>query len=57
MNYILIKIFAKVRQRHILSLRKKSTETIACSFKLILKVGVEKSIVNAPRFTDHGSAV
>jgi hypothetical protein len=28
---------------------------IGCSF--ILKVGVEESIVNAPRITDHGSAV
>jgi hypothetical protein len=27
------------------------------SFKFILKVGVEESIVNAPRITDHGSAV
>jgi hypothetical protein len=27
------------------------------SFKFILKVGVEKSIVNAPHITDHGSAV
>jgi hypothetical protein len=25
-----------------------------CSFKFILKVGVEESIVNAPRITDHG---
>jgi hypothetical protein len=31
---------------------------IGCSFKFILKVeDVEKSIVNAPRITDHGSAV
>jgi hypothetical protein len=29
--------------------------TIGCSFKIILKVGVEDSIVNAPRITDHGS--
>jgi hypothetical protein len=27
------------------------------SFKFILKVGVEESIANAPRITDHGSAV
>jgi hypothetical protein len=27
----------------------------ACSFKFILQVGVEESIVNAPRITDHGS--
>jgi hypothetical protein len=31
--------------------------TIGCSFKCILKVGIEESIVNAPRITDHGSAV
>jgi hypothetical protein len=30
---------------------------IGSSFKYILKVGVEKWIVNAPRITDHGSAV
>jgi hypothetical protein len=30
---------------------------IGCSFKFLLKVGVEKSIVNAPRITDHGSTV
>jgi hypothetical protein len=30
---------------------------IGCSFKFILKVGVEELIVNAPRITDHGSAV
>jgi hypothetical protein len=28
-----------------------------CSFKFLLKVGVEESIVNAPRITDYGSAV
>jgi hypothetical protein len=30
---------------------------IVRSFKFILKVGVDESIVNAPRITDHGSAV
>jgi hypothetical protein len=32
---------------------------IGCSFKFILKAGVEESIVKAPRITvtDHGSAV
>jgi hypothetical protein len=30
---------------------------IGCSFKFILKAGVEESIVNAPRITDHGSTV
>jgi hypothetical protein len=30
---------------------------LECSFKFILKVGVEESIVNAPRVTDHGLAV
>jgi hypothetical protein len=30
---------------------------IQCSLKFILKVGVEESIVVAPRITDHGSAV
>jgi hypothetical protein len=30
---------------------------IWCSFKFTLKLGVEESIVNAPRITDHGSAV
>jgi hypothetical protein len=29
---------------------------IGCSFKCILKVGVE-SIVNAPQIIDHGSSV
>jgi hypothetical protein len=29
---------------------------IECSFKFLLKVGVEESIVNALRITDHGSA-
>jgi hypothetical protein len=32
-------------------------KTIGCSFKFILKVGVEESIVIAPRITDHRSAV
>jgi hypothetical protein len=30
---------------------------IGCSFKFIHKLGVEESIVNAPRITDHGLAV
>jgi hypothetical protein len=30
---------------------------IGWSFKFLFKVGVEKSIVNAPRITDHGLAV
>jgi hypothetical protein len=30
--------------------------TIGCSFKFPIKVGVEESIVNALRITDHGSA-
>jgi hypothetical protein len=30
---------------------------IGCSFKFILKVGVEESIVNTPRITDHESTV
>jgi hypothetical protein len=30
---------------------------IECSFKLPVKVGVEESIVNAPRITDHRAAV
>jgi hypothetical protein len=30
---------------------------IGCSFKFILKVGVEESIVNAPQITDQRSAV
>jgi hypothetical protein len=30
---------------------------MGCSFKFILKVGVEESIVNAPGIADHGSAV
>jgi hypothetical protein len=33
------------------------TTYIGCSFKFILKVGVEEPIVNTPRITDHGSAV
>jgi hypothetical protein len=32
-------------------------QSIGCSFKFTLKEGVEKSIVNAPRITNHGSAV
>jgi hypothetical protein len=35
-----------------LCIRKTS---IGCSFKFILKVGVEKSIVNALQITDHKS--
>jgi hypothetical protein len=30
---------------------------IVCSFKFLLEVGVEESFVNAPRITDHGSAL
>jgi hypothetical protein len=30
---------------------------IGYSFKFILKVGVEESIVNAPQIMDHGAAV
>jgi hypothetical protein len=30
---------------------------IGCLFQFLFKVGIEKSIVNAPRITDHGSAV
>jgi hypothetical protein len=30
---------------------------IGCSFKFPVKVGVEESIVNAPRITDHGLVV
>jgi hypothetical protein len=33
------------------------SESIGCSFKFSVKVGVEESIVNALRITDHGSAV
>jgi hypothetical protein len=29
---------------------------IGCLFQFLFKVGVEESIVNAPRITDHGSA-
>jgi hypothetical protein len=35
----------------------QSQYSIVCSFKYILKVGVEESIVNVPRITDHGPAV
>jgi hypothetical protein len=30
---------------------------IGCSFKFIVRVGVERSIVNAPRITDHATLV
>jgi hypothetical protein len=30
---------------------------MGCSFKYILRVGVQESIVITPRTTDHGSAV
>jgi hypothetical protein len=30
---------------------------MGCSFKFPVKVDVEELIVNAPRITDHGSAV
>jgi hypothetical protein len=33
------------------------SESIGCSFKFPVKVGVEESIVNALRTTDHGSGV
>jgi hypothetical protein len=32
-------------------------QSIGCSFKFTLKVGVEELNVNAPRITDHGPAV
>jgi hypothetical protein len=32
----------------------RSIHLYVCSFKFLLKVGVEESIVNAPRITDHG---
>jgi hypothetical protein len=34
-----------------------ATSCIGCSFKCLLKVGVEESIVNTPWITDHGSVV
>jgi hypothetical protein len=37
--------------------RKHLRFYIGCSFKFILKVAIEESIVNAPQFTDHGLAV
>jgi hypothetical protein len=36
---------------------KLSPTSIGCSFKFFLKVGVEESIVNAPRIMDHGSCL
>jgi hypothetical protein len=36
---------------------RNNGQNIGCSFKFLLKVGVEESIVNAPRMTDHESAV
>jgi hypothetical protein len=42
----------------ILNLKIMITKNAATSYGvLILKVGVEESIVNAPRITNHGSAV
>jgi hypothetical protein len=32
-------------------------ESIGCSFKFPVKVGVEESIVNALRIADHGSVI
>jgi hypothetical protein len=32
-------------------------KNIGYSYKFNLKVGAEESIVNAPRITDHGSAI
>jgi hypothetical protein len=42
----------KYKLKNVLKSKSKIT---GCSFKFILKVGVEESIVNAPRITDHGS--
>jgi hypothetical protein len=41
----------------ILSRLKLIYLSIGCSFKISVKGGVEESIVNALRITDHGSAV
>jgi hypothetical protein len=40
-----------------LLISKELDTNIGCSFKCFLQVGVEESIVNASRITDHGSAV
>jgi hypothetical protein len=40
-----------------LLISKELDTNIGCSFKSFLQVGVEESIVNASRITDHGSAV
>jgi hypothetical protein len=50
----------KIKQSENKSVELESILTnsnIGCSFKFILKVDVKVSIVNAPRITDHGSAV
>jgi hypothetical protein len=36
---------------------EKVSYCIGCSFKFLLKVGVEECIVNTPRIRDHGSAI
>jgi hypothetical protein len=36
---------------------RRNVYCVGCSFKFPVKVGVEESIVNALRITDHGSAV
>jgi hypothetical protein len=54
-------VFSFFSKRHYFSWQIHETQRyfdyIGCSFKFILKVGVEESIVNAPRITHHGSAV
>jgi hypothetical protein len=53
LTYVIV-IFVPVLFVHRLYIVYKS---IVCSFKFILKIGVEESIVNALWITDHGSAV
>jgi hypothetical protein len=43
--------------KNLFALENKISYHIGCSFKFLLTVGVEESIVNAPRITDRGSAV
>jgi hypothetical protein len=56
--YLLLNFLAGCKICTALSLTHRCNNScMGCSFNCILKVGVEESIVNAPRITDHGSAI
>jgi hypothetical protein len=58
-HYLLINLKMMIPKLNAVQYLSPNVEYIGCSFKFLLKVGVEESIVYAPRITDrdHGSAV